>query len=159
MEHERIKLLLEKYWAAETSLEEEGEIALYFREGDVAPELEGFRAFFDYIEEENRVSIGDDFEKKILERLSPVRRFNFGLVAAAAALLICVSSLFLVVEKPAPPVVAIVEVRDTYDDPEKALAAVRKALLVASRHMNEGAGITEKNMDRLNNSWQAASFK
>jgi len=52
---------------------------------------------------------------------------------------------------------AAVAIKDTYDDPEKALAAVRHALLIASTHMNEGKNITQKNMYRLNNSWQAAT--
>ncbi|HXO76989.1 MAG TPA: hypothetical protein VN824_17160 [Puia sp.] len=161
-----IRRLLEKYFLAETTLEEENVIAEYFRSGEVDPELMQYAAFFEYIEEEKQVSPGKDLEKRILERVglaeAPVRRIKFG-YAAAAAMLLCVCSLFLVVQlsgdkvkvSEVPQAAAVI--KDTYDDPEKALAAVRRALLVASTHMNEGKNITQKNMSRLNNSWEAAT--
>jgi hypothetical protein len=170
MEHEPIKALLEKYWLAETTVEEEKTIADYFRGADIDPVLEPYRPFFDYIEEESQVSPSPDLETRILAAVQPVRSL-WGLktgYAAAAAVILCVSSLFLALQlsrdpetpgTPATPQVAKTTIKDTYDDPEKALAAVRRALLVASTAMNEGKGITEKNMHRLNTSWQAASFK
>jgi hypothetical protein len=169
-----IRGLLEKYFLAETSLEEERVLAEYFLSGEVDAELEQYAAFFEYIDEEKQVLPGEDFEKRILERVglgeteglpvqAPVRRIGFG-YAAAAAMLFCVCSLFLVlrlsrekVSEVPQTAVASGAMKDTYDDPEKALAAVRHALLVASAHMNEGENITQKNMYRLNNSWQAAT--
>ena len=174
-----IRRLLEKYWLAETTLEEEKVLSQYFRGEDVDAELLPYAPFFEYIDEEKRVSPGEGFEERILERvglvpaaqggrhgtggtpvLAPVRRLRFG-YAAAAAVLLCVSSLFLVVQLSRDRVdkapTAAIAMKDTYDDPEKALAAVRRALLVASTHMNEGKNITQKNMYRLNNSWQAAT--
>jgi hypothetical protein len=173
MEHEPIKALLEKYWLAETTVEEEKAIADYFRGGDIDPALEPYRPFFDYIEEESQVSPSPDLETRILAAVQPVRSL-WGLktgYAAAAAVILCVSSLFLALQlsretqiaqtptTTAPTQIAQTTIKDTYDDPEKALAAVRRALLVASTAMNEGKGITQKNMHRLNTSWQAASFK
>ena len=168
-----IKILLEKYWLAETTLEEEKVLADYFQAGEVDAELAQYAAFFEYIDEEKQVKPGEDFEERILARVglaeaAPVRRLRFG-YAAAAAVLLCVCSLFLVVRLSrdrageAPRITsrvnpqAAVAIKDTYDDPEKALAAVRHALLIASTHMNEGKNITQKNMYRLNNSWQAAT--
>jgi hypothetical protein len=164
-----IKRLLEKYWLAETTLEEEKVLADYFRSGEVDVELLQYAPFFEYIDEEKQVSPGEDFEERILESVglaAPVRRLRFG-YAAAAAVLLCVSSLFLVVQLSsrsgdevkvaASGGVVSATMKDTYDDPEKALEAVRHALLVASTHMNEGKNITQKNMYRLNNSWQAAT--
>ncbi len=49
------------------------------------------------------------------------------------------------------------EITDTYSDPKQALAAIRRALLFASVNMNRGKSITQKNMNRLTNSWQAAT--
>ena len=192
-----IRRLLEKYFLAETTLEEEKVLAEYFRAGEVDAELAQYAPFFEYIEEEKQVLPGEDFEERILERVglgstgaaggggngieslpvsASVRRMRFG-YAAAAAVLLCVSSLFLVVRLPsrsgdevkvaaaggagrpvvAPGGVVTATIQDTYDDPERALAAVRRALMVASVHMNEGKNITQKNMYRLNNSWQAAT--
>lgn len=168
MEHEKIKALLEKYWRAETTLEEEKVIADYFRGGDIDVELSPFAPFFEYVEEEKQVMPGEDFEARLLAHVglrAPVRKLNFSYVAAAA-LVVCVCSVFLVVRLPngsgageagVAGGVAAVSIKDTYDDPEQALAAVRRALLVASVHMNEGKNITLKNMHRLNTSWQAAT--
>jgi hypothetical protein len=47
--------------------------------------------------------------------------------------------------------------KDTYSDPNQALAAVRQALLVASARINEGKHITQRNITRLHDSWQAAT--
>jgi hypothetical protein len=220
-----IKALLEKYWLAETTLEEEKALADYFRGGDVDAEWLRYASFFEYIGEEKMVSPSAGFEERILarvglgaedgmgtareqgaerivpealvERIVPealterivsepggkvsvpasVRNLNFG-YAAAAAVLFCVCSLFIVVSlsrgrggetiEAAPTGVntmaweakqgtTAAAIKDTYDDPEKALAAVKRALLVASVHMNEGKMITQKNMDRLGSSWAAAT--
>jgi hypothetical protein len=154
MEHEEIKALLEKYWAAETTVEEEKRIVAYFQGGEVDPGLEPYRAFFDYIREEAAVVVPEGFEERMLERLGAgqgavVRRLGVG-YAAAAAIVVCIISLFLVVKTSGGD-----EIKDTYDDPEKALAAVQRALMVASEHMNQGEKMTEKNMNRLNNNFNA----
>lgn len=85
----------------------------------------------------------------------PTRKsFGLGVLAAAAAILAMVAGLYLLtpagrptilasndtaVKRPEKMIVAP-EARfpDTYDDPEKALAAVRHALLIASNHLNQG---------------------
>jgi hypothetical protein len=152
MENEEIKILLEKYWAAETTLDEEKRIAGYFRRGEVDPALEPYRAFFDYIGEEAAVVAPEGFEQRMLARLDRgpvVRGMRIG-YAAAAAIMVCIISVFLVVRQSGAG-----EVTDTYDDPEKAFAAVQRALMVASAHMNEGEKITQKNMHRLNNNFNA----
>ncbi len=64
-----IKRLLEKYFLAETTLEEEKVLADYFRAGLVDADLLRYAAFFEYIDEEKRVSPGGDFEEKILKRV------------------------------------------------------------------------------------------
>jgi hypothetical protein len=47
--------------------------------------------------------------------------------------------------------------KDTFTDPNQALVAVRRALLLASVRLNEGEHITQKNITRLHDSWQAAT--
>jgi hypothetical protein len=161
MEKAIVIALLEKYWRAETTLEEEQRLAAYFSTPSTDPDLESYNALFAYFEEESQVGPGPDFEARILDAVAasgtpapriPVRRFQWSLVAAAASVLLLVSSLFLF--EPAKtnlqPVAnsavanntganrAVATITDTYDNPEQALAAVRRALLVASIHLNEG---------------------
>ena len=201
MEQEEIKTLLEKYWRAETSLEEETRLADYFRQAETGPDLEPMRALFGWREEEAQVRPGEDFDDRMLRRILAegdggageaasgkvypgkaalgklVFPFRF---AAAAAIILCIGiSFLLVVTAPsgAPPAgVATVTpprtgttisppgisppgpgtvIKDTYSDPRLALATVRRALLMASARINEGQRITQKNITRLHNSWQA----
>ena len=131
---------------------------------------------FNWREEEAQLRPGEDFDSRVLQRISaaghggagertPVFSIRF---AAAAAVILCISISFLVVvtapSRVAPPVVAIVRqpradatIKDTYTDPQQALAAVRRALVMASVRINEGEQITQKNITRLHNSWQAAT--
>jgi hypothetical protein len=190
MEQDEIKILLEKYWQAETTLEEEQRLADYFRQAETGPDLEVMRALFGWREEEAQLKPGEDFDHRMLQRISAegdekvapgvelgmagpgklVFPFRF---AAAAAVILCIGISFLVVVTApsggpppvvAPPIAATVTppradktMKDTYSDPRLALAAVRRALLMASVRINEGQQITQKNITRLHNSWQAAT--
>ena len=154
MEKATIIALLEKYWQAETTVEEEKALADWFHSqpaGSLDSGLEPYAALFGYFEEESRVTPGKDFEARILRAIgavdttasvssTPIRDFRWGLISAAAVVFAVVASLFLF--QPAktthPPDTVAVVVKDTYDDPEQALAAVRHALLIASAHLNEG---------------------
>ncbi|HXB95622.1 MAG TPA: hypothetical protein VNU70_10700 [Puia sp.] len=164
MEKAMIKALLEKYFQAETSIEEEAALAAWFREADDSdPELAAYKDLFSYFEQEAQVTAGPDLGRRILERVgmadgatqsigisdaSPVigmnvpprRSFRIGLAAAAAVIAVLTTGLFLLTPPQRSPVpkVASVTIQDTYDDPQQALAAVRHALLVASAHLNEG---------------------
>jgi hypothetical protein len=148
--------LLEKYWQAETTRAEEKTLADYFRGESIDPELQQYREIFAYFEEEASVAPAADFGDRILEHIAPtpvaplrtIRPFGVGLLSAAAVIAGLVIGLFLL----APPTqrrtnidagntLATIQhggIRDTYDDPQQALAVVRHALLVASTHLNAG---------------------
>jgi hypothetical protein len=191
MEQAEIKALLDKYWQAEASLEEERQLADYFRRPEIDPALEPLRSLFDWRAEEAELTPGEDFDRRMLERIGhhdasigqsrmptvpvrPLRLPSIGFAAAAAVLLCICISFLLTVSGPGPtparnvatsaslPAVtpshaAVHEVKDTYDDPQQALAAVRHALLIASNGISKGRHITQKNINRFHNSWQAAT--
>ena len=190
MEQQIIAGLLERYWRAETTVEEERLLAAYFRQPDIAPEWESCRQLFAYYDEEAKLVPGEDLGDRIMERIReleeeqglrngkdrrlsgeeqrpPVRslrRINWSY--AAAAVVILGVSLFLMV--PADDkkdqggmsansgAINPGMVKDTYEDPEQALAAIQKALLTVSVKMNRGKHITQQHMDRLNDSWNSA---
>jgi hypothetical protein len=175
MEQAEIRALLDKYWQAETSLEEERQLADYFRRPEIDPGLEPFRSLFEWRSEEAELTPGEDFDLRMLERIAPTSRLRLPSIgyAAAAAIILCICiSFFLTVSSPgpghsvatsaplpaiAPPPAAAHEIKDTYDDPQQALAAVRHALLIASNGISKGRHITQKNINRFHNSWQAAT--
>ena len=67
MDYKYIKQLLERYWAAETTLEEEGILRAFFSQKDIPAELEQYRALFTYeAEEVGAQHLGDDFDARIL---------------------------------------------------------------------------------------------
>jgi len=67
MDYKYIEQLLERYWAAETTLEEEGILRAFFSQKDIPAELEQYRALFTYeAEEVSAHHLGDDFDARIL---------------------------------------------------------------------------------------------
>lgn len=215
MEQAEIKALLERYWRAETSLEEEQRLADYFLLAETDPGLRPLQNLFQWREEEAQVKAPGDFDHRMLLRISaeelvgpgartsavvPGVRTSAGVqvstgklvysirFAAAAAIILCIGLSFLVMltapqmgrdtQKGRDTGNAVANVvpgrgdaangevvagrsgqvmKDTYSDPHQAFAAVRRALLMASARINEGQRITQKNITRLHNSWQAAT--
>ena len=124
MEKAMIKNLLEKYWQAETTVEEEQTLAAYFQGTNIDPGLQPYRDLFAYFEEELQVKPAPGFDARILQRLgiadtapavpagtvpvmtagpapelasqaAPVRTFSLGFLSAAAAIAALVIGLFL----------------------------------------------------------------
>ena len=71
MDYKYIEQLLERYFAAETSLEEEHILRAFFSQKDVPAALEQYRALFAcQVEEREHEVLGDDFDARILEMIS-----------------------------------------------------------------------------------------
>lgn len=166
MEHIIIKDLLEKYWQAETSVEEERQLKAYFRGPSVAPELEAYRAVFGYFGGADAgVQPSADLEERILKKIArPAVRnlYTRGWWYAAAAILVVCLGIGLSREVSTParrvaqPQTASAVISDTYADPAQALAAVQKALRTASTRMNKGREMTRSGMGRLGENYRLA---
>jgi hypothetical protein len=176
MEHAMIRDLLEKYWAASTTVEEEKTLAEYFRQATIAPDLEPYRDVFGYFGMESELKAGPGLETRILENIRELEqgtksirilRRQSGWWAAAAALILGLG-LYLLTPSSHPSVVPVgqtiarqdlppapTEVKDTYEDPRQALAAIRNALFKVSGKMNKGRKITARQMGRMGDAWQA----
>ena len=142
MERESIAALLERYWQAETTVEEERALAAYFRgHNDIPPEWEPYREIFSFFAEEAEVRSGQDLEEKILEHIRP--RLRIAWWAAAAVIILVAGLVPLLQPAPGPAASPAAQyaarpLKDTYDDPQQALAAVQRALFKASSKMNKG---------------------
>lgn len=172
MEQTEIRALLEKYWQAETTVEEERVLAEFLEQPEIPADLEPLRGFFAWRKEEAAVRPGADFDRLMLARIAEMEDsgrtfakdgvipgFSFRF-AAAAAIVVClgIGLLIPIISRvPGRPAATATTITDTYTDPQQALEAVRKALLVASARINEGKHITQKNIIRLHDSWQAAT--
>lgn len=77
MDYKYINQLLERYWAGETSLEEEQILRSFFSQPNVPDELKQYRCLFIYEQTEPATDVlGDDFDEQlmsIIERPYPVK--------------------------------------------------------------------------------------
>ena len=59
--------LLEKYFRAETTLDEEARLRSYILSDEVADDLRQYRPLFQFFEEEKEHSLSEGFEEKLKE--------------------------------------------------------------------------------------------
>ncbi len=69
MDYKYIEQLLERYWTAETTLEEEGILRAFFSQKVIPAELEQYRALFTLESEEAGACLGGDFDARILSMI------------------------------------------------------------------------------------------
>ena len=61
--------LLEKYFRAETTLDEEARLRSYILSDEVADDLRQYRPLFQFFEEEKEHSLSEGFEEKLLAEM------------------------------------------------------------------------------------------
>lgn len=90
MDYKYISQLLERYWQASTSLEEEDILRAFFSQADVPEELRQYRSLFVYEQEEPRQHrLGADFDARFASLLgdeAPVKARRVTLKARLAPL-------------------------------------------------------------------------
>lgn len=67
MDYKYIEQLMERYWNAETTLEEEQILRSFFRQENIPTEMEPLRALFS--DEASQQQLGDDFDARMLEMI------------------------------------------------------------------------------------------
>jgi len=143
MDYSKIKILLEKYWNCETTLEEESLLQEYLSRSDIPEDLKEFAALFQYYKSQREIRVSEGFEDRVLNEIeSKEKKGNrrylhlYYKVAAAVILILFVVTIhqrFIAVRDK-----ATVLVQDTFDDPEKALEETKKALLLISEKWSKG---------------------
>lgn len=66
MDYKYIEQLLERYWACETSLQEESILRKFFSQHDVPAHLQAYQTLFQCQDEMADEHLSDDFDKRIL---------------------------------------------------------------------------------------------
>ncbi len=142
MDSKHIEQLLEKYWNAETSLEEEQELHRFFQGTDVPENLKETAALFRYFETEKSRGLNENFDaavtKQIRQRhggkiVSMTNWFSIARVAAGVAVI--VAAVYMIgheVRKSSPT-----EIADTESDPKLAFEETKKALLMISKNFHK----------------------
>jgi len=149
MDSNNIEQLLSKYWACETSLEEEQALREYFKKGGYPEQLKETAALFTYFEASKKKSIADEsFESKVVAKVQPKRGVVVSLVRnsmrIAAGIAVLIVAFFIVkneIRKSTPQ-----EMVDTYDDPRLAFEETKKALMMISKSF----GTAEQQARKIN---------
>ena len=172
MEYSEVKKLLDKYWAGETSVEEEALLANYLSSDNIHPDFIQFKPLFSYYNEVKDLHVQDNFDEKILALIEEpaqekgvVRKLNFSWVRVAAIFLITIGLGTFVYhstnkhQRTNSTAVAQSasttdnnnpeQIKDTYSDPEEARKGVEHALALLSSKMNKGKNITEKGISKI----------
>jgi hypothetical protein len=145
MNKEEIKNLLERYYAGESTLEEELLLKRFFSQENVPEDLSGEKEIFSYYLQSSVVpEPSSGFENDIISALDTVdhkisgfkRRRIFGILTGiAAGMLLLTATYFFFVQKSGP--------RDTYSDPAVAYAETMKILNEVSIRLNHGTQALE----------------
>lgn len=148
-DYKYIEQLLERYWACETSLQEEDELRSFFA-GDIPAHLLPYKELFVYQHEQQQLKISDDFEERILSQIGipVVKAKRITLIHRlmplfkAVAMVAVVFSLGAVLQRSFFDDKRTLDYNydaytDTYDDPEVAYKQVSSALMMLSEGMNK----------------------
>lgn len=137
MESQRINILLQKYFEAETTLAEENELITYFTSGEVDENLKMYVPMFSGIEElsvDENPALGDDLMNHILEsehREKLRYRWMWQIVTgvAASVILVMLAANFYSNQN---------QWHDTFTDPDEAYAEATKTLEFVAGKYNKG---------------------
>ncbi|MEO1261863.1 MAG: hypothetical protein AAFZ15_23875 [Bacteroidota bacterium] len=136
--------LLEKYFAGETSIEEETRLKAYFNGGQVDPALQQYQPLFQYFNQEQAVQLSEDFDAKLFRKMDggakivQMRSWRRRMlrVAAAIAVMLCA---YLVFQKPEPPQNHKIDwAAYEINDEQMAYEETVRALKLLSSKLNKG---------------------
>lgn len=172
MNFERINDLIEKYFAGETSLEEEKILRGYFNGSNIDPRLLSYAPLFQFFEREKTVVFPDAKMPKFQETKTVniqkqpfsykiLRGGNFWKLAATLAFLVVGSvAIFKVFEPKSTPIAQTTRITkkpggakmiilDGEGDEKEALAQVNQALALVSKKMKKGTDKTNEGLLKL----------
>lgn len=131
MELDNIRLLLDRYFEGETTLEEEKILAAYFASDHVAADLVPYRPLFGFFAEAREL-------EPQTEVSLPVKRNRMRWIPAAASVVLLLGAgTFAYLRFETAPAKQGQDL-GTYDNPEIAYQETQKALKMLSHHVNSG---------------------
>ena len=69
MDYKYIEQLLERYWACETSLQEEQILRTFFQQQEVPTHLMAYKAIFDVQQEQAEATLSEEFDERVLQMI------------------------------------------------------------------------------------------
>jgi hypothetical protein len=139
MESSKIRELLNRYWQAETSLEEESQLREYFSRPDLPEEWRETASLFRYLRNNKKKELEDaSFSDHVIAKVQANRKGKtatlvYNSLRIAAGIGVLVLAVWFIRREVSEPVLANQELRDTYDDPRVAFQETKKALMIISK--------------------------
>lgn len=151
MEYNEIRTLLDRYWEGETSLEEEELLRSFFadHQQNLPPDLQEAAPLFGYFATEatRQVPAMPEMEAPQTIVVTMPRPWQHWM-KYAAALLMAAGLTYSVqqyrIKQDQTNNALVLHQEDTYDDPEKAYAATKKALELLAKNLNKGTAQVQK---------------
>jgi hypothetical protein len=145
--------MLNRFFLGKTAADEEFILSEYFSSPEVAPEMEEFKKYFEFLKDEKNIVLDNPgFEKNLFEKIN-AKRTSINLytisIYTAAAIVLLVALYFIIPTEAAQKKGYFAKVEDTYNDPYRAYAETKKALSFVSETMNKGTGELN-NLSKLN---------
>ncbi len=139
MELVEIKVLLEKYYEATTSLDEEKTLRRFLKDyhGNDSQLVEAKQMFL-FFGKESEDAVTIDFESVINKETSSKTRRLYGFASAIAASLIIGLSLLFLLKTSNPPVIYAYVNGQAITDKEQAIQYSKQALSTISTNLNKG---------------------
>lgn len=152
MDYKYIEQLVERYWQAETSIEEEEILRAFFNQKDVPAHLAKYRTIFTYQQREKSDDcLGEDFDARILSmigdekpvkaKLIPFTKRLMPLFKAAAVVAIIVTlgnaAQHSFSGENADDDINYANYKDTYKNPNEAYDKVENALQLVSEGISQ----------------------
>jgi ferric-dicitrate binding protein FerR (iron transport regulator) len=139
---------LDRYFAAEASLEEETGLRAYYQSGRVHSSHQEWAPLFVWTDELANSRLPDGFEDHLLHRLgarsTPVRHLPWrrALAVAAGLALLVSAAWWLSRQTPDHGLTHLALEEDTYQDPEEAYAEFTTVLAMVAGALDQGRQIT-----------------
>jgi hypothetical protein len=152
MKPDKIESLITKFYAGETTLEEEAILRDYFKQEVVPEKFHDAREYFNFLIEEKELELDSSFDDKVLRAIessdgkpATVKMWTVGISSAAAAILVFLM-IWIGTDLLQPR-----EVYGTISDPSLAFHETQKLLSVVSKKMNKGLQPAEKTVKKVDN--------
>jgi hypothetical protein len=161
MDAKQILIILDKYFAGESSREEEALLRAYFSHAAIDQKLEAYRSLFACFAEVKQLELPKDFDAKLLERLqvarpaSALRVWRVNIMRLAAAILLAIgvwqgiAYLLPAAEVESEAVAAVDWSRFEPESPEEALRIAQSALMKASSALNRGMDVAAEEIEKV----------
>ncbi|MEJ2595231.1 MAG: hypothetical protein P8100_08945, partial [bacterium] len=152
-----LERLIEKFYAGETTLEEEEQLRFFFKQDDVPEQYRELKEQFSLMDNLGHEELPVDFEKRLLAQM-PVgsnghksRIGQYWIPAIAATLLILITIIF------GTDLLKPKKVYGTISDPEIAFMETRKVLEDVSGNINKGLVPAKETVEKVETNVQKAA--